>query len=139
MVASDRPNLCDTKIKALEDLITEYKGKCRVMNSGDYGRLTLPPYQCWRGLAHLNPSRLPFTKQAKVRKVLKDMKQCGVTEQANNPWLSPIVFIQKKNGDFCLDYRKLNDISKKSCFPPLRIKKKGVYMQYFCRSPEKTS
>jgi hypothetical protein len=53
--------------------------------------------------------------------MLKDMKQCGVNEQEHNPWLFPIVFILKKNGNFCLDYRKLNDVTKKGCFPPPRI------------------
>lgn len=38
MVTSDRPNLHDTKFKALEDLITKYKGMCKVMKSGDYGK-----------------------------------------------------------------------------------------------------
>lgn len=34
-----------------------------------------------------------------------------------------IVLIRKKNGGlrFCVDYRRLNDISKEDCFPLLRI------------------
>jgi hypothetical protein len=38
MVLSNMPNLRDAKIKVLEDLITEYKGKCKVMKNGDYGQ-----------------------------------------------------------------------------------------------------
>jgi hypothetical protein len=104
MVPSNRPNLCDANIKVFEDLITEYKGKCTVMKTGDYGQT--------------DSTTISMLER---REMLKDMKQCGVTEQANNPWLFPVVIIHKKNGDFCLDYRKLNDITKRGCFPPPRI------------------
>jgi hypothetical protein len=55
--------------------------------------------------------------------MLDDMKVKGVTEESEGPWSSPVVLIRKKNGDlrFCVDYRKLNDVTKKVCFPLLRI------------------
>jgi hypothetical protein len=39
------------------------------------------------------------------------------------PWSSPVVLVRKKNGDlrFCVDYRKLNDVTRKDCFPLPRI------------------
>jgi hypothetical protein len=54
--------------------------------------------------------------------MLKDMKEQGVIEESDSPWSSPVVLVWKKNGDFCfcMDYRKLNDITK-DCFPFLRI------------------
>jgi hypothetical protein len=46
-----------------------------------------------------------------------------VIEESEGPWSSPVVLVRKKNGDlrFCVDYRKLNDVTKKDCFPLSRI------------------
>jgi hypothetical protein len=49
--------------------------------------------------------RLPLAKQAEVGEMLEDMWQCGVIEEAESLWLSPIILVQKKNGDlrFCVE------------------------------------
>jgi hypothetical protein len=51
--------------------------------------------------------------------MLVDMKRKGVIEESQGPWSSPVVLVRKKNGDyrFCVDYRKLNNVIKKNCFP----------------------
>jgi hypothetical protein len=48
-----------------------------------------------------------------------DMKEKGVIEESDGPWSSPVVLARKKNGDlhFCVDYSKLNDVTKEDCFP----------------------
>ena len=40
-----------------------------------------------------------------------------------SPWAAPIVLVQKKTGDvrLCVDFRKLNAITKKDSFPLPRI------------------
>jgi hypothetical protein len=40
-------------------------------------------------------------------------------EESDSPWSSPVVLVRKKNGELCcyVDYRKLNDVTKKDCFP----------------------
>jgi hypothetical protein len=53
--------------------------------------------------------------------MLYDMQQRRVFEESESPWSSPVV--RKKNGKLrlCVDYSKLNDVTKKDCFPLPRI------------------
>ncbi|KMQ83753.1 reverse ribonuclease integrase, partial [Lasius niger] len=47
------------------------------------------------------------------------MLGAGIIEPSNSEWSSPIVMIKKPNGTyrFCLDFRKLNAVSKKDAYP----------------------
>ena len=67
--------------------------------------------------------RTPFALRAKVDELVADMLDQGVVQPSSSPWASPIVLVQKKDGStrFCVDYRKLNQISKLDEFPLPRI------------------
>ena len=43
----------------------------------------------------------------------------NVIEQIDSDWSSPIVLVRKQDGSerFCVDYRKLNEVTIKDCFP----------------------
>ncbi|GFY17977.1 retrovirus-related Pol polyprotein from transposon 17.6 [Trichonephila clavipes] len=72
-----------------------------------------------------HPRRLPFVKQEEVQKHIKDMKDNDVIEPSSSSWACPIVLVcvKKKDGStrFCVDYRRLNDITKKDSYPLPRI------------------
>lgn len=67
--------------------------------------------------------RLPLAKQKEADDLIGKMAKRGIIESSTSPWLSPVVLVSKKDGTtrFCVDYRKLNDITKKDSYPLPRI------------------
>lgn len=63
--------------------------------------------------------RLPLAKQETEREEVRKMLQAGVIEPSISPWSSNIVLIKKRDNStrFCVDYRKLNAVTKKDCYP----------------------
>jgi hypothetical protein len=48
-----------------------------------------------------------------IRNEIQPMLEMNVIEETNSPYASPIVMIKKRDGSyrFCVDYRKLNQIT----------------------------
>ena len=69
------------------------------------------------------PRRLPYAFREEVRSQVTDMLQKGVIQPSSSPWASPIVLVKKKDGSyrFCVDYRKLNAVTKKDAYPLPRV------------------
>jgi len=69
------------------------------------------------------PRRIPIHMREEVNKIIMDMKNQGVIEESKSPWMSPAVLVKKKDGTirFCIDFRKLNAVTKKDSYPLPRI------------------
>ena len=67
----------------------------------------------------LSPRRLPIAKQEIEQEEVQKMLGRGVIEPCQSSWASPVVLVTKKDGTtcFCVDYRKLNDITRKDAYP----------------------
>ena len=67
--------------------------------------------------------RTPFALRSKVDEMVKEMMEQGVVQPSHSPWASPIVLVKKKDGGtrFCVDFRRLNAITKQDVFPLPRI------------------
>lgn len=70
------------------------------------------------------PFRQPLRRYAPIQqraidKHLGDMLQQGVIEPASSEWASNIVLVKKKDGTYrcCVDYRQLNELTKKDAYP----------------------
>ena len=62
---------------------------------------------------------VPFTEQTFINKEVHQMLENGLIRESSSPWASPVVLVNKKNGKkrFCVDYQKLNNVTKKDQYP----------------------
>lgn len=69
------------------------------------------------------PRRVPLHRKHLIQAEVEKMPQRGVIEPCDSPWSSPIVLVSKKVGStrFCIDYRRLNEITRKDAYPLPRI------------------
>jgi len=63
--------------------------------------------------------RYPPLHMESIDRHLSDMLRQKVIEPANSPWASNIVLAKKKDGTLrcCIDFRQLNDITRKDAYP----------------------
>ena len=67
--------------------------------------------------------RPPFHMRSAAEKEVTDMLEKDVIEPSNSPWASPVVLVKKKDGSlrYCIDYRRLNAVTRKDSYPLPRI------------------
>ena len=76
------------------------------INTGDH-RLVRQP-----------PRRVPFSLRGKVVQPIDEMLDQGVIVPSSSPWASPILLVAKdRSMRFCVDYPKLNAITKLDVYP----------------------
>ncbi|MBJ5565787.1 RNA-directed DNA polymerase, partial [Salmonella enterica subsp. enterica serovar London] len=110
---------------SLEDLLRKFLD---IFSCGpsDYGRTDLVFHRISTGdhPAIRQPAiRLPLAKREQVNRLVDEMKKQDVIEPSSSPWVSPVVLVRKKDVStlFCVDYRRLNDVTKKDSYPLPRI------------------
>ena len=65
------------------------------------------------------PRQVPFALRGKVCQLVQEMLEQGVIKPSSSPWANPIVLVTKKDGStrFCMDYRRLNSLTKIDVHP----------------------
>src|SRR5439155_14218524 len=73
----------------------------------DVNPVALRPYQ-------YNPEIQEF-----INKEIEEMLKAGIIEKSRSPWAFPVVIVSKKNGKkrLCVNYKKLNEVTKTDGFP----------------------
>lgn len=69
------------------------------------------------------PYRVSFKEREILNEQVDRMLENNLIEYSNSPWSSPVVLVKKPNGGirFCVDYRKLNQVTRKDSYPLPRI------------------
>lgn len=113
------------ELKAIRQL---FQQNISVFSRGetDLGRTHLTPHKIDTGDAKpikMHPRRVPLHLQQEVAHNLKQMLADGIISPSCSPWAAPVVLVKKKQGGlrFCVDYRGLNDVTRKDAYPLPRI------------------
>ncbi len=69
------------------------------------------------------PRRTPLAYRKKVITMITDMLARGIVIPSKSSWASPIVMVTKKDSTLrlCVDYRRLNSITRKDVYPLPRV------------------
>nr|GEX36902.1 putative reverse transcriptase domain-containing protein [Tanacetum cinerariifolium] len=70
-----------------------------------------------------SPYRLAFFELKEFSGQLKELQNKGFIQPSSSPWGASALFVKKKDGSFriCIDYRELNKLTVKNCYPLPRI------------------
>ena len=112
------PELSTHQIVELQDLICEYKD----IFSDKPGRTSLVKHVI-KVTDHTpireRPYPIPFSTREALQNEIENMLQEGIIEKSCTEYCAPIVMVKKPDGSFrfCVNYKKLNKVTKFDCEP----------------------
>ena len=67
----------------------------------------------------LRSYRTPLNNRKIIDETIDEMLDAKVIRRSRSPWSFPVVIVDKKDGSkrFCVDFRKLNQVTKKNSYP----------------------
>lgn len=118
-------NLHERECFSLKNLLVQYQDVFS-KNDKDIGHTEIIQHTIDTGGVHpirQKPRRVPLFKMAEAESEIRIMADQGVIEPSTSPWSSNIVLVKKKDNSlrFCVDFRQLNDVTKKDSHPLPRI------------------
>ncbi len=118
-------NLSQSQAAKLAECLQE-NADVFAMSPNDVGRTGLVKHKINTGTSRpikQRPRRLPLQQREDERALVQEMLDRKVITPSSSPWASPIVLVKKKDGTwrFCVDYRKLNEVTIKDSFGVARI------------------
>ena len=112
------------QLTQLSALLTSYSHVFAV-KSGNLGRTNVLTHRIETAGNPVRQAvrRVPLPQREEVKKMLAEMQEKDIIAPSKSPWASPIVLVPKKDGSlrFCVDYRKVNEITCKDAYPIPRI------------------
>ena len=106
--------------------LVEVLKEMNISKSSELGRVKLVQHKIDVGGAKpiRQPSyRVPIAKKDVIDTEVEKMLVKEIIRPSTSPWSSPIVLVSKPDGStrFCIDYRKVNSVTKKDAYPLPRI------------------
>jgi len=113
--AIDLAHLDDPSLrKQVMDMLEKHES----MWSGALGDIKITEHRI-----EVHPESKPVRRRQLATEEISKMLRDGIVEPATGEWASPIVLVPKKDGQlrFCVDYRKLNEITVSDAYPLPRM------------------
>ena len=122
MLASD---LDDEQKTKLLDVLRTFPGAFRETQESKSTRTSVKHRINTDGHAPIKQRayRVSPAERRTIHDEVEKMLKKGIIQPSESPWSSPVVLVKKKDGNwrFCVDYRRLNRITKKDVYPLPRI------------------
>jgi hypothetical protein len=118
-------NLNEEQVSKLKSLLDTYKDRFafKATQIGQCNKFYHRIDTQGLGPISVQPYRMSFAKREQCRKLVQEMIDLGVIKPSCSPWSAPVVIVPKRDGGlrFCVDFRKLNAITKRDVYPLPRI------------------
>ncbi|GFV13512.1 hypothetical protein TNCV_2288551 [Trichonephila clavipes] len=119
------PELSDEQRNKLSELLRKFSGLFTKTDKSTAAKTNVKHRIFTGDHAPINQRayRVSPTERRIIHEEVQKMLDEGIVQPSESPWSSPIVLVRKKDGSwrFCVDYRKLNSVTKKDVYPLPRI------------------
>jgi hypothetical protein len=117
-ITEEQKRRFDDLIKRNEDIFAK--------DENDFGRTGIIKYTIDTGDAKpikQRAYRAGLKDRERIKEEIDRLLEKGAIRKSNSPWASPVVIVPKKNGKrrVCIDYRKINKVTRKDNHPLPRI------------------
>ncbi len=120
------PDLDSDQKQMLMDLLTKYQD-CFADNPRKPSQTTLVEHVIHTSESHpikQKQKRISPAMEEEINKQLNEMLDNDICRPSSSPWSSRVILVKKKDGSmrFVVDYRDLNDVTKKDAYPMPNLK-----------------
>ena len=125
IVSRSDTELNSSQQQALYNLLLQFQD-IFAADQPDFGHTTAIKHQIDTGNSppiKQRACRMPPIHHQEAQQLLQDMLSNDIIQPSSSPWASPVVLVKKKDGSlrFCIDYRKVNAVTRKDAYPFPRV------------------